>query len=256
MKRNYPTSYLLLVLIVSGCLVGVVSAAPYLRAQSSETKQVTKSDKDTQEEADRARNAAEVLTEIMNIPEEGIPNELMERAQAIAVIPHMVKGAFGFGGRYGKGLVSQRLSNGHWSAPSFIEIGGGSFGFQIGVEATDVVLVFVNDEGIKPLLKGKVKLGADASVAAGPVGRKAAVGTGVLLESGIFSYSRTKGLFAGVSLNGAAVTIDDSANHKVYGKNVDAKDLLVSGNAEVNSVVRPFVEALVKYTPPQRISSK
>ncbi len=209
---------------------------------------------DTDDEAERARDAAAVLTEIMQIPEKGIPDDLMNRARAVAVIPRMVKGAFGIGGRYGKGLVSQRLPNGTWSAPSYIDIGGGSIGLQIGIQATDVVLVFTNREGFKHLLDGKLELGADASAVAGPVGRRASIGTDVLLGSGIFSYSRSKGLFAGVSLQGAAVTIDDSANRDVYGKNVDAEDILESGRIRVNKIVRPFVDALKRHTPARPIS--
>jgi len=201
------------------------------------------------DESERAMNATEVLSEVMGIPEKGIPDELMEHAVAVAVIPHVVKGAFGIGGRYGKGLVSHRGTDGRWSAPSFINIGGGSFGLQLGVEAADLVLVFTSNDGFKGLLEGKVKLGADASVAAGPVGRRAEVGTDVLLKSAVYSYSRSKGLFAGVALDGAAVTIDDSANHKVYGKGVSGQDILIRNNVKMNPVVAPFVQALEKYSP-------
>jgi len=199
--------------------------------------------------SERATKAANVLTEVMQIPDNGIPDELMEHAVAVAVIPHMVKGAFGLGGNYGKGLVSHRGADGKWSTPSFIEIGGGSFGLQLGVQATDLVLVFTSDDGFKGLLDGKVKLGADAAVAAGPVGRKAEVGTDVLLKSPVFSYSRSKGLFAGISLEGAAVTIDDSANKKVYGKAVTGKDILMGNEVRMNNDVAPFVRALEMHSP-------
>jgi len=203
--------------------------------------------KNAEDQAERAKEAAEVLTSIMGIPEGGIPEELMSRATGIAVIPHVVKGAFGIGGRYGKGLMSQRLDSGKWSTPTFVEIGGGSFGLQLGVEATDLVLVFTNREGVDSLMKGKVKLGADAAVAAGPVGRKAEIGTDVRLNSAIYSYSRSKGLFAGVSLDGAAVTVDDSANAKVYGKDAKAEQLLKG--TQSNTVVAPFMAALEKHAP-------
>src|SRR5262245_56269749 len=134
------------------------------------------------DESERATKAANVLTEIMQAPDKGIPDELMERAVAVAVIPHMVKGAFGLGGTFGKGLVSHR-ANGKWGAPAFIEIGGGSIGLQLGVESTDVILVFTSENGFKGLLDGKVKLGADVGVAAGPVGRKAEASTDDLLKS-------------------------------------------------------------------------
>src|SRR5215510_4807279 len=136
-------------------------------------------------EVDRAAEATNVLNEIMNIHENAIPEELMARAHGIAVIPHVVKGAFGIGGQWGKGLMSQRAEDGAWSPPAYVEIGGGSVGLQIGLQASDLVLVFTDETGIKGLLKGKVKLGADASATAGPVGRKAEVGTDVLFRSGI-----------------------------------------------------------------------
>src|SRR5947207_652233 len=164
------------------------------------------------DESARAASAAAVLGEIMEAPDQSIPEGLLKKAYGIAVIPHVVKGAFGVGGRYGKGLVAQRNADGGWGTPLFIEIGGGSFGFQLGVEATDVIMVFTNRDGIMPLLKGKLKIGADASATAGPVGRKAEVGTDILLKSAIYSYSRSKGLFAGIALDGAVLQLDDDAN--------------------------------------------
>jgi lipid-binding SYLF domain-containing protein len=201
-------------------------------------------------EADRAGEAANVLTEIMNIPENSIPEELMARAHGIAVIPHVVKGAFGIGGQWGKGLMSQRNENGSWSAPAYIQIGGGSFGLQIGVQASDIVLVFTDEDGLKGILKGKLKLGADASATAGPVGRKAEVGTDVLLTSAVFAYSRSKGLFAGISLDGSVISIDDSANGKIYGKNLTGEQILLGKAVETNAAVEPFVAALQKFSPP------
>src|SRR5688572_19424227 len=171
---------------------------------------------DKAEYMERARKAGETLTEVMGAADNAIPDELLQRAHAIAVIPGVKKGAFGIGGRWGKGLVSHRSAAGKWSTPSFIEMGGASVGFQIGVESSDLILVFMNDEGFRSMLKGKVKLGADAAVAAGPVGRKAEVGTDVRMTSAILSYSRSKGLFAGVALDGAVISIDDSANEKTY----------------------------------------
>src|SRR4030095_10188207 len=146
-----------------------------------------------------------------------VPEHLMSGTHGIAVIPHVVKGAFGIGGQWGKGLMSQRREDGGWSPPAYIEIGGGSFGLQIGVQASDIVLVFTDEDGLKGILKGKLKLGADASATAGPVGRKAEVGTDVLLRSAVFAYSRSKGLFAGISLDGSVISLDDSANRKIYG---------------------------------------
>jgi lipid-binding SYLF domain-containing protein len=214
---------------------------------SAQTRSSTAKQSD---ETARAENAASVLGEIMEAPDQGIPEALLKKAYGIAVIPHVVKGAFGIGGRYGKGLVAQRNADGGWGTPLFIEIGGGSFGLQLGVEATDVVMVFTNREGVKPLLKGKLKIGADASATAGPVGRKAEAGTDILLKSAIYSYSRSKGLFAGIALDGAVIQLDDDANKSVYGKKTMAADISkgkVGGTAI--AVVQPFLRALQKYAP-------
>jgi lipid-binding SYLF domain-containing protein len=200
-------------------------------------------------EVERVREAANVLNEIMNIPEIAIPEELMARAHGIAVIPHVVKGAFGIGGQWGKGVMSQRNENGSWSEPAFIEIGGGSFGFQIGVQASDIVLVFTDESGIKGLLKGKLKFGADISATAGPVGRKAEVGTDVFLRSGFFAYSRSKGLFAGISLDGSVIGIDGDANRQVYGKDVTGEQILLSKAVRPNAAVDTFMKTLQKVSP-------
>jgi lipid-binding SYLF domain-containing protein len=207
-------------------------------------------DKKKSDEAERADNATSVLSEVMGIPEDSIPDALMSRAHGIAVIPHVVKGAFGFGGQRGKGLMAQRNEDGRWSAPSYMEITGGSFGLQIGVQATDVILVFTEEDGLRSLLKSKVKLGADASVTGGPVGRKAEVGTDVLLKSSVFAYSRSKGLFAGISLDGSVVSIDDDANAKVYGKGVKAETILFGNTTVTSPELKEFVATLQKISPP------
>jgi lipid-binding SYLF domain-containing protein len=207
--------------------------------------------KDTaNDERERAMKAGEALSEIMQIPEEGIPTDLLERAEAIAVIPHVVKGAFGIGGEYGKGLVSERTEQGRWSAPAFIRIAGGNIGLQLGVSATDLVLIFTDRSGFQGLLEGKVKLGADAAVAAGPVGRNAQAGTDVMLKSPVLAYSRSKGVFAGISLDGSVVSIDADANRAAYGSDIPAKEIL-SGSVRKNDVVMPFVRVLEQYAPRQ-----
>ena len=230
-------------------------------AAAQEEKQTTQArepadDKNVREYKDRAAESAKVLTEIMNIPENSIPEELMARAHGIAVIPHVVKGAFGLGGQWGKGLMSQRGEDGSWSTPAFVEIGGGSFGLQIGVQASDVVLVFTDESGLKGLLKSKLKLGADASATAGPVGRKAEVGTDAALRSGVFAYSRSKGLFAGISLDGSVITIDDSANRKVYGKETTGEQILLDNRVKPNATVQPFLTSLQMVSPPHVHTSK
>jgi lipid-binding SYLF domain-containing protein len=211
-----------------------------------------KVDKDVSE---RVTKATEVLTELTSAGDKGIPNAVLGKAEAIAVIPHMMKGAFGIGGTYGKGLVSQRMDNGQWSAPAFITIGGGSFGAQLGASATDLVLVFTDRNALNLLEKGNdLKLGADASVAAGPVGRSAEAGTNLNL-AGVLSYSRTKGAFAGVALDGSILHMDKDTNAKVYGSSADAREIL-NGNVAMNSTVQPFVNALDRLVPKKRISQK
>jgi lipid-binding SYLF domain-containing protein len=245
MKRKSILSVLTAVLFI--CV-----SVPSVSLLASDPKNAQKSaavPKNLQPYAERAQNAAAVLQETMGISEKGIPQDLLSGAKAIAVFPHVIKGAFIVGGRYGKGLVSQRMPNGHWSTPAYVEIGGGSVGLQIGGAATDLVLVFKNEEGVRSLLKGKVTLGGDVSVAAGPVGRSAEAATDVHFDSAIYSYSRSKGLFAGAALNGAGITMEDSANQKVYGKGVSGEDILLERQVKMNSIVKPYVDALEKYAP-------
>src|SRR5437764_6835563 len=206
-------------LIIGAAVIVALTCSAAVSTTTARTSPAKETD-----EAVRAEHAASVLGEIMEAPDQGIPEALLKKAYGIAVIPHVVKGAFGVGGRYGKGLVAQRNADGGWGTPLFIEIGGGSFGLQLGVEATDVVMVFTNRDGIRPLLKGKLTIGADASATAGPVGRNAEAGTDVLLNSAIYSYSRSKGLFAGIALDGAVIQLDDNANKSVYGKKSVAAD--------------------------------
>ncbi len=199
-------------------------------------------------ESERSERAVQVLNELNKAPDKGIPKDLLDDAQGIAIIPHVVKAALGFGGSWGKGLISVRKENGGWSQPVFIDITGGSFGFQIGAQATDVVLVFTDRKGIDSLLGSKLKLGADASVAAGPVGRTGSAGTDIKLKSAVYSYSRSKGLFAGIALDGAVITVDKDADHRVYGEDMSATDIL-AGKGEGSEVTSTFVAALNRYSP-------
>jgi lipid-binding SYLF domain-containing protein len=204
------------------------------------------SSRENGKEAERALSAANVITELMNTPESNIPEELVEHAHAIAVIPNIVKGAFGVGGSFGKGIVARRMADHRWGTPAFIDMGGGSFGFQIGVSVTDLVLVFTREEGLKGLFKDKLELGGEAGATAGPIGREAQVGTNLTFDSPIYSYSRSKGLFAGIALKGAVMTIDDSANHKVYGEGVTGREILLEGKVRPARAVTPFLVALRK----------
>ncbi|MEZ4653323.1 MAG: lipid-binding SYLF domain-containing protein [Candidatus Eisenbacteria bacterium] len=165
-------------------------------------------------EYQRAVMAGDVINEMMTGEDQEIPEALLEKANGIAVIPHVVKGAFVVGGQFGKGIVTQRLADGTWSRPVFVDLGSVSYGFQAGVEATDVVLVFLERDGLNSLLDDALKLGANASVAAGPVGRSAEAGTNLTLDSAIYAYSRSKGVFAGIAVDGAVLSMDDSANQR------------------------------------------
>ena len=180
---------------------------------------------DRDDDVNRTNKAAQVFKEIMNTPDQGIPQELLESAKCIAIIPGDVKFAFVFGGSYGRGLATCHTGHG-WSAPMFVAVDGGSVGYQIGGSSTDIVMLFMNDHALQGLLSDKFKLGADASVAAGPVGRNASAGTDLKLNAEILSYSRTKGAFAGVSLNGAVVQADKSGDEAMYGHNVTRHDIL------------------------------
>jgi lipid-binding SYLF domain-containing protein len=205
------------------------------------------------EASDRATKAAFVLQDLTSAYDRKVPDEVLRRAEAIAVIPHLVKGAFAIGGRYGRGVVSERTENGRWSTPAFIEIGGPSFGAQLGVEATDVVLIFTDRAAVNKLEEGmELKLGVDAAVTAGPTGRSIEAGVNPNLPA-VYAYSRVKGLFAGVALDDAALIMDMSTNKNVYGASVDAKQIL-GGSMPANPTVQPFMVELDKLPLQKRIS--
>ncbi|MGA8689496.1 MAG: lipid-binding SYLF domain-containing protein [Methyloceanibacter sp.] len=200
---------------------------------------------DREDDVKRAHKAAQVFKEIMNTPDHGIPHDLLKKAKCIAIIPGDVKFAFIFGGNYGRGLATCRTGHG-WSAPMFLAIDGGSVGYQIGGSSTDLVMLFMNDHALKSLLSDKFKLGGDASVAAGPVGRTAEAGTDVKLNAEILSYSRAKGIFAGVALDGAVVQADKSGDIAMYGENVDRHEIL-DGKVAVPASARPLVHEISGY---------
>jgi len=200
---------------------------------------------DHEDDVKRTHKAAEVFREIMNTPDQGITQGLLASAKCIAIIPGDLKFAFIFGGNYGRGLATCRTGHG-WSAPVFIAIDGGSVGYQIGGSSTDLVMLFMNDHALQSLLGDKFKLGADASVAAGPVGRNAAAGTDVKLAAEILSYSRTKGAFAGVSLDGAVVQADKSGDTAMYGHDVDRHEIL-DGKIAVPVSARPLLHEISGY---------
>jgi SH3 domain-containing YSC84-like protein 1 len=202
---------------------------------------------------ERLENAGNVLHEIMAMPDKGIPEEVLEHAKCIAVVPHMVKGGFIFGGKGGKGVATCRTANG-WSAPAFITISGGSWGLQIGVEAVDVVLIIQNEKGMQKLLSSNFQIGADASAAAGPVGRHAEAGTDWKLDTEILTYSRAKGAFAGLTLEGASLRQDDDSRHAIYGRNVTTRAILL-GKAAPPAAAKPFL-AEVREAKAQAVSAE
>src|SRR4051812_1820869 len=197
--------------------------------------------------------SAKVLDEIMATPDKAIPDKVMSGAKCIAVIPSMVKIAVGFGGSHGKGVATCRTAHG-WSAPAPITITGGSWGLQLGGQAIDLVMVVMNQSGMDHLLSSKFKLGADASAAAGPVGRDAAADTDIKMRSEVLTYSRARGLFAGVDLHGAALTQDKDETHLLYGKFVPFSDIL-SGKVEATASSRPFLSAVRRYSEQSKESS-
>ena len=200
---------------------------------------------DRDDDVNRTQKAAQVFKEIMNTPDQGIPSNLLESAKCIAIIPGDKKFAFVFGGSYGRGLATCRTEHG-WSAPMFVAIDSGSVGYQIGGSSTDIVMLFMNDHALQSLMSDKFKLGADASVAAGPVGRNAAAGTDLKLNAEILSYSRSKGIFAGVSLDGAVMQADKSGDKAMYGDDVNRHEIL-DGKVAVPASARELVEELGGY---------
>ena len=196
----------------------------------------------------RVKESRQILGEMQEMPDQAIPKDLLNKCAGIAIFPSVLKGAFGVGGQYGQGvLLYKDKSTGKWSPPMFLSIGGASIGFQIGGQATDMILVIMNERGVDALSHGNVTLGGDASVAAGPLGRDAELGTDATLRAGIFSYSRNKGLFAGVSLKGAVVGPMKNLNEDYYGKDVTAKDILFSGKVQPTEEGLKLIEVLNKY---------
>jgi len=202
---------------------------------------------DIEDEIEQSTKAAEAFSEIMSAPDKAIPKDVLDDAECVAVFPTVVKAAFVVGGRGGRGVASCRTTEG-WSAPAYFNLGGGSFGFQIGVSATDLVMLFMNEEGMKSLLGSKFELGGDASVAAGPVGRQTGATTDAAMNAKILSYSRSKGVFAGVSLKGAVIELDEDEMQDVYGESATAKAVLGGTTLTVPLPVKAFPNALSKYS--------
>ena len=204
-------------------------------------------DKDQSDIDKRLEASANVLNEVMATPDKAIPDKVMHDAKCIAVIPSMVKIAVGFGGSHGKGVASCRTANGRWSAPAPITITGGSWGLQLGGQAVDLVMVVTNEEGMQHLLASKFKVGADASAAAGPVGRDAGADTDWKMKAEVLTYSRARGIFAGIDLNGAVLTQDKDETRILYGKFEPFSDIL-NGKVTPKQDSQPFLAAIRKYS--------
>lgn len=201
-------------------------------------------------EVERLKNAAVVLNQVMRTPDKGIPRDLLNKAVCVGVIPAEKKFALGIGGSYGRGaLVCRRGGTGPWGGPSMFMASGGNIGFQIGGQSTDFVLLVMNAHGAQKLIQSKSKLGADASVAGGPVGRTAEGATDLQMHAEILTYSRSRGLFAGVSLEGQVVTQDGDANQRLYGRKIDAKEILFQNRVGVPGAARDLDAALTHYSP-------
>jgi lipid-binding SYLF domain-containing protein len=207
-----------------------------------------------EKDEDRLRNSGTVLKEILDVPDD-IPRDLLDKADCVVVFPSVLKAAFIVGGSYGRGAMSCRRGQdfrGSWGAPTMMALEGGSFGFQIGGEATDFVLLVMNERGASGILSSKVKLGADASAAAGPVGRTTSAETDATLRADLLSYSRARGAFIGVSLEGSTIRPDNGANRQIYGQELSAKEIVLSGHVAIPPAAQAMISTLDSRTPRHR----
>lgn len=205
-----------------------------------------------EKEQQRLKDAYDVLKAVLGMPDKGIPRDLLNKADCVVIFPSVKKAAFVVGGSYGRGVMTCRSGQdfrGRWSTPAFYALEGGSFGLQIGGQATDFVLLVMNEKGAKSVMTSKVKLGGDASVAAGPVGRTGSAATDIVMNAEILSWSRNKGLFAGVSLEGSTLRSDNDANKNLYGKDVSGKQIIIEGAAKTTPAGRPLVALLDRTSP-------
>ncbi len=205
-----------------------------------------------QKEDDRLKESHTVLKEILGMPDKGIPRDLLNKSECVVVFPSVKKAAFVVGGSYGRGIITCRTGEnfrGPWSAPAMFALEGGSFGLQIGGEATDFVLLIMNERGAQSVMSSKVKIGADASAAAGPVGRSTSAETDIVMKAEILSWSRARGIFGGVSLEGSTMRSDDGANKNLYGKDLSAKEIVREGKVPTPADGKPLVDLLQRVSP-------
>ena len=227
--------------LVALTFLALISITPLTRSADDQAEKV-------KESAAQSVKAGKVFDEIMHTPDKAVPRDLLAHAKAIAVFPQVIKAAFFVGGEGGRGVVSLRTNSG-WSNPVFFRAGGGSVGPQFGASATDIILLFMNDEAVSNLMKDRFELGAEAAIAAGPVGREASVGTDALMHAEILSYSRSRGVFAGVNLKGIVIQPEDELNEAVYSK--DAHELLIDNRRNVSDSAKgipAFPQAVSRYT--------
>jgi lipid-binding SYLF domain-containing protein len=218
-------------------VLALLAAGGFARADQTKTDAI-----------ERLQSSTKVLHEIVNAPDKGIPDEILEGAKCIAVVPGLIKGGFIFAGKHGRGVATCRLPNHQWSAPAFFSISGGSWGAQIGVESVVLVMMIMNNEGMRHLMSDKFQIGGEAAAAAGPVGRHAAAGTDWKVESQMLTYSRTKGLFAGIDLGGSVVERDKDATEAFYGKDYSTRAIL-DGEVKPPAAAEPFLAEVrhIKY---------
>jgi len=215
-------------------LVGVLSLVAVLGTMASAASK--------DDSVERLQNSAKVLKEVMSAPDKGVPQEVLDDAKCVMVVPHLLKAGFIFGAKHGRGVASCRTANG-WSAPAFVFVGGGSWGLQIGAEGIDLVMLVMNEKGLQHLLSSKFELSGEGSAAAGPVGRHASAGTDWKLDSELLTYSRSKGAFAGLTLDGAVIEQDNDSTTAIYGREIDFRKIL-TGTVKAPAAARPFLAVL------------
>jgi lipid-binding SYLF domain-containing protein len=206
-------------------------------------------------EVDRVQDAAVVLSELASAPDKAIPRAVLERAEAIAVFPGLKKAGFVVGGQWGRGVIAVRDASGNWSAPAFLRLAGGSFGAQIGAQEVDLVLVVMNKRGVDNLLRNEFKIGGEASAAAGPVGREASASTDLQMRAEILSYSRSRGLFAGATINGSSVAEDKDATTKFYGQPYTSQEVVTGKISSTPATVQTFADALSRNVPTRKVGN-
>lgn len=219
------------------------------------TASVASGQQNASNEVDRVEDAAVVLAELASAPDKAIPNAVLERAEAIAVFPGVKKAGFVVGGHWGRGVIAVRTESGGWSAPAFLRLAGGSFGAQIGAQEVDLVLVVMNKRGVENLLRNEFKIGGEASAAAGPVGREASASTDLLMRAEILSYSRSRGLFAGATINGSSVAEDKDANARFYGQALTSQEVVTGKISGTPAAAKTFADALSRNVPTRKVGN-